>query len=888
MESRKAFAAPDCLQDLCVFYCMNHLDVFVSALKASDMSAASGGSFPVLLGNKLLDYYMRCSIPKYNLTFKHPDQSEVDLLDDLVSNGHTCNEISVIHGEKVSADIFHTLSSNNLFRTVELTSFDGDEIAGMKKVKCEIIKKSLKVLSSVKLNKLSDEEMFLEILCNLAGQSYLESESSSSEVAENTEDNFEDENMVALPLQVDINEQFTVANTKYKPTKLQPNCDRNTNAQKDDFRCVNLKSFTYNQYASNFDNMNEVVIRKFSLFVSALSEILENNLNLQTFCVTSALSYPLDWFLNLPFLPLLKNLQSLTLACVNVPNIRMEEMFAAPRHPDPLSMLPTLQNLRHLDISFWNRDGETCATYSRLQLKLFVEGLKSMPNLRSLDISGTNLQDIISHENGSSECEEHCMPGFQGRKFDFLGLYETEKCVCHHRFIPAYKVSGSGSEEQLIVALWSYQHSPNIMTHVLANIQELVVDSETTLKHPLALYEGLVAYMGKVGSWHTSQSRSTYGIDEGLYSSVYIMYFLLRKDVKRLLTIQHRRHMLENLLTIMWSVSQLTNWPQLVTDKRHKMMRISMLIILVLDLESVAVYSHRFEQYVQVLVQVNMGFCRSTQRQLVLRLLHSACRVSQEHKAIIGQKLGLVQALLKYIEPWSINGKNVLMEVLEKYWSILWTLTDEVPVNCHLFMQYGGCEIGRKCIELFNVNDLRRKITGAISNVSENFELHPLLMTREVVVLFRDMLKYASESDYDVSSHAASFLVQLASSGPEHWMLAEPSWETILKEVDEAIQKWDINGPKGVKFRSLLPMLRQVGNQEVGVAQLWAAWGICNLIIVKPSRYFAMLEREGGLKVMSDALENPGIRDDVASLITDILNRHTRWSDADHSIDEDD
>ncbi|WAQ97296.1 ZER1-like protein [Mya arenaria] len=813
MESRKAFAAPDCLQDLCVFYCMNHLDVFVSALKASDMSAASGGSFPVLLGNKLLDYYMRCSIPKYNLTFKHPDQSEVDLLDDLVSNGHTCNEISVIHGEKVSADIFHTLSSNNLFRTVELTSFDGDEIAGMKKVKCEIIKKSLKVLSSVKLNKLSDEEMFLEILCNLAGQSYLESESSSSEVAENTEDNFEDENMVALPLQVDINEQFTVANTKYKPTKLQPNCDRNTNAQKDDFRCVNLKSFTYNQYASNFDNMNEVVIRKFSLFVSALSEILENNLNLQTFCVTSALSYPLDWFLNLPFLPLLKNLQSLTLACVNVPNIRMEEMFAAPRHPDPLSMLPTLQNLRHLDISFWNRDGETCATYSRLQLKLFVEGLKSMPNLRSLDISGTNLQDIISHENGSSECEEHCMPGFQGRKFDFLGLYETEKCVCHHRFIPAYK--------------------------------ELVVDSETTLKHPLALYEVYTPFILWFGGLHGKGGELAH-IPES-----YIMYFLLRKDVKRLLTIQHRRHMLENLLTIMWSVSQLTNWPQLVTDKRHK------------------VYSHRFEQYVQVLVQVNMGFCRSTQRQLVLRLLHSACRVSQEHKAIIGQKLGLVQ-------------------VLEKYWSILWTLTDEVPVNCHLFMQYGGCEIGRKCIELFNVNDLRRKITGAISNVSENFELHPLLMTREVVVLFRDMLKYASESDYDVSSHAASFLVQLASSGPEHWMLAEPSWETILKEVDEAIQKWDINGPKGVKFRSLLPMLRQVGNQEVGVAQLWAAWGICNLIIVKPSRYFAMLEREGGLKVMSDALENPGIRDDVASLITDILNRHTRWSDADHSIDEDD
>jgi len=43
----------------------------------------------------------------------------------------------------------------------------------------------------------------------------------------------------------------------------------------------------------------------------------------------------------------------------------------------------------------------------------------------------------------SSECGSHgnhCMPGFEGRQFEYLGLLATQESVCHHKGIPAYRV----------------------------------------------------------------------------------------------------------------------------------------------------------------------------------------------------------------------------------------------------------------------------------------------------------------------------------------------------------------------------------------------------------------------------------------------------------------
>jgi len=40
----------------------------------------------------------------------------------------------------------------------------------------------------------------------------------------------------------------------------------------------------------------------------------------------------------------------------------------------------------------------------------------------------------------SGECVDHCMAGFEGRRFTYLGLFNAGK-ACEHLFIPADKVT---------------------------------------------------------------------------------------------------------------------------------------------------------------------------------------------------------------------------------------------------------------------------------------------------------------------------------------------------------------------------------------------------------------------------------------------------------------
>ena len=38
--------------------------------------------------------------------------------------------------------------------------------------------------------------------------------------------------------------------------------------------------------------------------------------------------------------------------------------------------------------------------------------------------------------------------------------------------------------------------------------------------------------------------------------------------------------------------------------------------------------------------------------------------------------------------------------VIEKTWSVIWTLTDEVPSNCERFVKYKGLEISKEIMEV--------------------------------------------------------------------------------------------------------------------------------------------------------------------------------------------
>lgn len=105
------------------------------------------------------------------------------------------------------------------------------------------------------------------------------------------------------------------------------------------------------------------------------------------------------------------------------------------------SMVPAickLTNLRHLDISQSKDENGKYEKASKM-LKTIVE---SLPELTSLDISGTNLAGRGVAET-TSECTSD-IPGLSSRAsnpLQYLGLYETSHNACFRHDIPAKLVS---------------------------------------------------------------------------------------------------------------------------------------------------------------------------------------------------------------------------------------------------------------------------------------------------------------------------------------------------------------------------------------------------------------------------------------------------------------
>ena len=52
-----------------------------------------------------------------------------------------------------------------------------------------------------------------------------------------------------------------------------------------------------------------------------------------------------------------------------------------------------------------------------------------------------------------------------------------------------------------------------------------------------------------------------------------------------------------------------------------------------------------------------------------------------------------------------------------------------------------------------------------------------------------------------VSYNAAGVLSHIASDGPEAWTIEEPSRESVLNALTEAIQKWDLTVRRNINYR---------------------------------------------------------------------------------------
>ncbi|KAF6200926.1 hypothetical protein GE061_005373, partial [Apolygus lucorum] len=176
----------------------------------------------------------------------------------------------------------------------------------------------------------------------------------------------------------------------------------------------------------------------------------------------------------------LPNLQELDLSgCSDVENLeyitKLKHLTHLTLHnvfkiQDCLVNICKVKTLRHLDIS---QSSDKMGQYNKENMTLAYI-VESLPNLESLDISGTNLA-------GTGIAEHSALPGTDipglawriGRPLWFLGLYGTLHGACRRHDIPAKHISGDANERQILVAASQYLERPDILQRVLNDLYQL-------------------------------------------------------------------------------------------------------------------------------------------------------------------------------------------------------------------------------------------------------------------------------------------------------------------------------------------------------------------------------------------------------------------------------
>nr|CAI5840564.1 unnamed protein product [Callosobruchus analis] len=272
-----------------------------------------------------------------------------------------------------------------------------------------------------------------------------------------------------------------------------------------------------------------------------------------------------------------------------------------------------------------------------------------------------------------------------------------------------------------------------------------------------------------------------------------------------------------------------------------------------------------YERLVNILLHSVHGMAQESFVQRIgIYLLNSlACQVDGYQKVKLGE-LGAIDKMM-----WLITerlGRGICDDVLEVAWSTMWNVTDETPLNCLKFLENKGMEYFLSCLEKFpDKEELLRNMMGLLGNVAEVKELRHYLITPEYL---------------SVSYNAAGVISHIASDGPEVWTITDPPRNYVLFQMEDAINRWDLNSPRNINYRSFEPILYLVKVYHTPTCQHWAVWALANLTTVYADKYCALIEKEGGLKLLEELIQHPSPPQRVKDLAAIVIDNCRKFHEA--------
>nr|XP_045589985.1 protein zer-1 homolog [Procambarus clarkii] len=525
-------------------------------------------------------------------------------------------------------------------------------------------------------------------------------------------------------------------------------------------------------------------------------------------------------------------------------------LHSVQRIQDAIPAISEMKTIKFLDVSQANQKYGMFESPDSVLAKLVL----SLPNLTSLDISGTNLsgdgtfdeyRDAEEKESrvGDMETDLCDIPGLKSRihnPLEFLGLYNTLHDACHRNHIPAKVITGDASEEQILAATAAYLDRPEVLVKALNELFH-IFRFETCHDQQRALNLILLSMLRHRREKHIQISGSA------------SLFYIAKGEDKNSLSVRARQKMIIVLLDAMETH---------LDDST--MMRNGCLTLCQFRIPQDVLFEYR--RLVQLLLRLIRGRGDGDDfvRRIAIYLLNSlACQVDGEQKELVGD-LGAIETMLKLIS--DRLQRHMHDDMLEIAWSAMWNVTDETPVNCLRFLDGQGMTYFQKCLKEFpDKPELLRNMMGLLGNVAEVKSLRARLMTSELLTTFADLLDSNSDG-IEVSYNAAGVLSHIASGGAEAWTIDRPTRNEVLERMVAAIERWDLASKRNINYRSFEPILRLLEVYHTPQCQHWAAWALANLTRVYPDKYCSLVEEEGGIQLLEELLKSPAPYQRIKSL----------------------
>ncbi|XP_060746432.1 protein zer-1 homolog [Tachysurus vachellii] len=508
-----------------------------------------------------------------------------------------------------------------------------------------------------------------------------------------------------------------------------------------------------------------------------------------------------------------------------------------------------MSRLRHLDIS---REGQRSSKF-KLTRKILTNTVQSLGNLVSLDISGHVMLDnctvpYMEEAMGppsTDPCKSSIYP-FQSlkRPLQFLGLYNTTLCNVKH--IPAFKVTGSKNEEQVLNAIEAYtEHRPELAHRAINQLFDFV-----RIQHCNNLVRAVQLVIAALNCHKYDKSVQVTGSAA--------LFYLTGTEYRNHQSVKMRRQVIEVVLNGMEQYQEVTvqrnccltlcnfNIPDELEFQYH---RVNLLLLKILE-------PVRQDESIQ---RIAVHLCNAL-----------VCQVDNDHKEAVG-KMGFVKTMLNLIQK-KLNDR-LCDQVMEFSWSALWNITDETPDNCQMFLNCSGMNLCLDCLKEFpDKQELHRNMLGLLGNVAEVKELRPQLLTSQFVTVFSTLL--GSKADgIEVSYNACGVLAHIMFDGPEVWTVENPNREMVMDKMWDAIQSWDVTSRRNINYRSFEPILRLLPQSISPVSQHWATWALYNLVSVYPNKYCPLLIKEGGIVLLKKVLELESSHQDTKTMARKVMEQ---------------